>query len=215
MRVKPLPVLLLTAAAAVIADQVTKTIVRAQLPLHRLVWLVPGWLALDHVQNQGAAFSMLQGQRWFFIGVAVFVLAAIAWVWWRYRPASMWVAVALGLVAGGSMGNLIDRAGAGTVTDFIDPRVFPVFNVADSCITVGVCILVVWLLWGQPGAEAPPAPDAPGAGMAPAPPAGPDDAADTASPTQDRAADTASPAEAASPRGSTGQAPPSGGTRRD
>lgn len=155
MRLKPLTVLLLTAVAAVVADQVSKYLVRTALPLHVPVWIVPGLLALDHVQNEGAAFSLLQGQRVFFIVTALVVLGTISYVWWRYRPTSMWANVALGLVAGGAVGNLVDRAWRGTVTDFIDPRVFPVFNVADSAIVVGVAVLVVWLIFGQPNPEPP------------------------------------------------------------
>ena len=66
------------------------------------------------------------------------VLGVVAWVWRRYRPTQTWVVIALGLTVGGAVGNLIDRVSTGTVTDFIDFRVFPVFNVADSSIVIGV-----------------------------------------------------------------------------
>jgi signal peptidase II len=153
MRPKPLAVLLSTAAVVVVLDQLSKVAVRTALPLHGRFWLLPPVLSLTHVQNMGAAFSLLQGQRWFFIGTALVVLGAVAWVWWRYRPTDTWVVLALGLAVGGAVGNLIDRATAGTVTDFIDFQVFPVFNIADSSIVVGVAILVVWLLFVQPGQD--------------------------------------------------------------
>jgi signal peptidase II len=150
MRLKPLMILLSTAAVVVVADQVSKALVRASIPLHQPIWLVPGFLAVNHVQNLGAAFSLFQGQRWFFIATALAVLAVVAWVWWRYRPTNLWIAAALGLAVGGAVGNLIDRLSAGTVTDFIDFRVFPVFNNADSAIVVGVAILIAWLLLVRP-----------------------------------------------------------------
>jgi signal peptidase II len=152
-RIPPSALLLGTAAAVLVLDQLSKAAVRALLPLYHPIWILPGLLALHHVRNEGAAFSLLQGQRIFFIAIALVVLGAMAWTWWRYRPGGVWANVALGLVAGGAAGNLIDRVWLGTVTDFIDPRVFPVFNVADSCIVVGVCMLVLWLLFGQPGAS--------------------------------------------------------------
>jgi signal peptidase II len=144
---RSLVILLSTAAFVVVLDQVTKAAVRASLPLHQARQVIPGLLSLTHVQNMGAAFSMLQGQRWFFILTALAVLGAAAWVWYRYRPTQVWVALALGLVIGGALGNLIDRVGSGVVTDFIDFGWFPVFNVADSAISVGVVVLVLWLLF--------------------------------------------------------------------
>jgi signal peptidase II len=164
MRVnKPLAVLVSSAVVVVLLDQLSKAAVRAALPLHQPFWLVPGLLSVTHVQNLGAAFSLLQGQRWFFIVTAFTVLAVVGWVWWRYRPTNLWVVSALGLAVGGAVGNLIDRLTAGTVTDFIDFRVFPVFNVADSAIVVGVAILMVWLLFAQGDADAGPS-ETPGSG---------------------------------------------------
>ena len=147
MRIRPGWLLLLTAAAVVAVDQATKALVRASLPVQRPVWLIPRVLSLDHVQNAGAAFSMFQGQRFVFIGITLVVLAAVAWAWYRYQPRNAWVVVALGLVVGGALGNLVDRSVAGTVTDFIDAQVWPVFNVADSSVFIGEAILVVWLIF--------------------------------------------------------------------
>ena len=147
MRIRSGTLLFLTATAVIIADQVSKALVRVALPVHRPVWLIPRVLSLNHVQNAGAAFSILQGQRFVFIGITLLVLGAVGWAWVRYRPTNAWIVVALGLVVGGAVGNLIDRSVAGTVTDFIDAQVWPVFNVADSCVLVGEVILVVWLLF--------------------------------------------------------------------
>jgi signal peptidase II len=147
MRIRPGAVVLLTAAAVIIVDQATKALVRASLPIQQPVWLIGRLLSLNHVQNAGAAFSIFQGQRFVFIGITVLVLAAVGWAWYRFRPRNLWVVVALGLVVGGAIGNLIDRSVAGTVTDFIDAQVWPVFNVADSAVFIGEGILIVWLLF--------------------------------------------------------------------
>jgi signal peptidase II len=169
MRARPGVVLLLTAAAVIVADQVSKAFVRMLLPVQAPVWLIPRVLSLNHVRNSGAAFSILQGQRFVFIGIALLVLCALGWAWFRFRPSNPWVVVALGLVVGGAVGNLIDRAVAGTVTDFIDAQVWPVFNVADSSVLVGEAILIVWLLFFEKNAPSAsvskaPAPDgSPGA----------------------------------------------------
>jgi signal peptidase II len=148
-RIPPLAVVLATAVFALVLDQGTKALVRATMPLNSSVWVVPGVLSLNHVRNAGAAFSLLPGRRTLFVLVAFVVLAAVGWVWWRYRPTQVWLNMALGLVVGGSVGNLIDRASTGLVTDFIDVQVFPVWNVADMCIVGGVAVLVLWLLFGQ------------------------------------------------------------------
>lgn len=108
--------------------------------------------------NTGAAFSLLAGaggwQRWFFIVLAVVVIGMIL-VWLRKLPATgqLPVAVGLSLVLGGAFGNLIDRAAYGWVIDFIhlhwNEWYWPAFNVADSAITVGACLLVWDAFFGQ------------------------------------------------------------------
>ncbi len=149
---------LLTAAigAAIVGvDQVTKAVVRAELaPLGRSVPVIGDVLQLTFVRNLGASFGMMPGYRPLFIAVSACVLIAIAAFVLRRRPERPWVVVALGLVAGGALGNLIDRVAFGWVTDFIRiPFDFPVFNVADSSVVVGVAMLIWWLLFGPASAE--------------------------------------------------------------
>jgi signal peptidase II len=84
-----------------------------------------------------------------FVTIALLVIAGIAAYWYRVRPRRAVLVVALGLFAGGALGNLVDRVSSGLVTDFIQvPFGFPVFNLADSCISVGVAMLMWWLLFG-------------------------------------------------------------------
>ena len=149
---------MLTAAigvAIVGVDQVTKALVRADLaPLGRSVPVVGDVLQLTFVRNLGASFGMMSGYRPLFIAVSFCVLVAIGAFVVRRRPERPWVVVALGLVAGGASGNLIDRIVFGWVTDFIRiPFDFPVFNVADSAVVVGVAMLIWWLIFGPASAE--------------------------------------------------------------
>lgn len=152
------------AAAVLAVDQASKFAVRASLrPPGTSVPVVGDLIKLTFTRNEGAAFGMLPGGRAAFMTVSVAAVCVIIGYLVRRRPTSAWLVVALGLVAGGAVGNLIDRAYFGWVTDFIQiPFDFPIFNVADSAVVVGVGMLVWWLLFG-PESGAHPAPAEPGA----------------------------------------------------
>jgi len=142
------------AVAVVALDQVTKYLVRTNLsPVGTSVPVIGRLLRLTYTRNEGAAFGMLPGGRIAFMIVSFTVVVVIAGYVIRRRPHRPWVVVALGLLLGGAIGNLIDRAYFGWVTDFIQvPFDFPVFNVADSSVIVGVAMLVWWLLFGPESA---------------------------------------------------------------
>jgi len=133
----------------VAVDQGSKALVRSRMVEGTSREFVPGLLDLTFVRNTGAAFGLFPGFQPVFIATSLVVLIVIALYWRRSRPTAWPLVVALGLIAGGAVGNLIDRALIGRVTDmfefaFVD---FPVFNVADSAIIVGVAILILWLLF--------------------------------------------------------------------
>ena len=133
----------------VTVDQATKAAVTVNLD-HQSMTLIPGVIDIVYVENTGAAFSIGQGGGLFFIVIAVaFLVGAMITVW--YKPdLPMNLVVSIGLVAGGGMGNMVDRLMEGYVTDFIATRFidFPVFNVADMCVTVGVFMTVIgYWLW--------------------------------------------------------------------
>lgn len=131
-------------------DQITKWLVRARIEPGDLYPVFGEFLQLTYVRNTGAAFGMFAGKRFIFIFTTLLVLAFIAAYWRRSRPKAWPIVIALGLVTSGATGNLIDRASTGRVTDFLYVKFidFPVFNVADSAISVGVVILMAWLLFG-------------------------------------------------------------------
>jgi signal peptidase II len=137
--------LLAVAFAAVVADQVTKQIVVSSLELGESVHVV-GPLEIRHVTNPGIAFGLFS--TW---ATAVTVLTAVAVGWMLFYFARSGarhpvLPVALGLLVGGSISNLVDRVRLGHVTDFLDLRFWPAFNLADSFIVVGVAVLLAALV---------------------------------------------------------------------
>ncbi|MBA4370435.1 MAG: signal peptidase II [Coriobacteriaceae bacterium] len=139
---------LAVAVSALLLDQVSKAVVRASLVPMDSKPLIPGVLYLTHVRNPGAAFGMIPGGRWLFVATSLAVLAGIAVYWFRSEP-DRFTGLALGLVTGGAVGNLYDRLAVGRVTDFFDVRVFPVFNIADAAIFIGVVLLLWRLLFAR------------------------------------------------------------------
>ena len=97
---------------------------------------------IHHVHNRGAAFGIMPSGGMVFVAVALVVLAAVLALRAHIRDAGSAMTVAVGLVAGGTLGNLVDRLRFGYVVDFIDLRWWPVFNVADSAICIGVGLLM-------------------------------------------------------------------------
>ncbi len=136
-------------ALVVAADQITKAVVRANIPFGTGVGVIPGVVQLTYVRNTGAAFSMLSGARWLFLALVVVFLAGCAILIWKKiltKPVELWC---LASICGGAIGNAIDRAATGEVTDMIEPLFmeFAVFNVADIFITCGAIALVVYMLF--------------------------------------------------------------------
>jgi signal peptidase II len=143
-------VLLLLAVVGL--DQITKWLVDRVMDLHQSRVLVEGLVSLTYVQNRGAAFGVLSDaelphQSILFSLVSIAALCGIAAYAWRLPAASRLPQTALALIMGGALGNLLDRARLGHVVDFVDvfwnAHHWPAFNVADSAITVGVCLLIL------------------------------------------------------------------------
>jgi signal peptidase II len=130
------------------ADQITKSIVRARMIPGESIPLLQDVFHLTYVRNSGAAFGLFPGRQPVFMLTTAVVMLVIAAYWRRSRPTAWPIVVALGLICAGALGNLLDRLLSGRVTDFFDFTLidFPVFNVADSGIVIGVGILIAWLL---------------------------------------------------------------------
>ena len=111
--------------------------------------LVPGWLAFAYTCNKGAAFGLLANETLLFVLIAL-VISGVLVAYVRFLPANRpWLRLSLGLQLGGALGNLLDRLRQGYVVDFIAVKAWPVFNIADACIVVGVLILAYHLLLVQ------------------------------------------------------------------
>lgn len=148
------------AAIALLADQVSKLWVQRHFvyACDGSQTMVPDWLALSYTCNRGAAFGVLANETLLFVLIAIVVIGVIV-AYFRFLPANRpWLRLSLGLQLGGALGNLIDRLRQGYVVDFISIKSFPVFNLADSCIVVGVLILAYHLLRVQGQAPAPATP---------------------------------------------------------
>jgi signal peptidase II len=147
------------AALILVLDQVTKLIALRELTLGVPVPVIDGFFSLTLIMNPGLAFGMLAQTptpwRWVVALLSVAALAVLLVMAVRLLPAGGAVSVlALGLIFGGAVGNLIDRARFGAVVDFLDfywrSYHWPAFNVADSAISVGVTLLALQMLFGNP-----------------------------------------------------------------
>ena len=127
--------------SAIAADRVSKVICRQYLRPLGSVSVIKGVFHLTYVENTGAAFGTLQGSTWFLVLTSVLVSAAVAYLILKIKPENRYVKLSLALILGGALGNLVDRVLLGYVVDFLDFRIWPVFNIADSCVVVGAILL--------------------------------------------------------------------------
>ena len=140
----------LFAALAVAADQITKYLTVANIPLEGHMDFIPGFLGLTYFQNDGAAWSMLAGQQWLFAVIFVVFTGMIFYEYYKkpmgFLPFERWCIAA---IYGGGLGNMIDRVRMGYVVDMIETTFmdFPVFNVADCFITCGCILLMLHLVF--------------------------------------------------------------------
>ena len=146
---------LIIVVALVIADQVTKAMVRQALALHESIPILPDYLALTRVHNTGAAFGMFNsmdfpGKSIVLTLVATMALGGVAWYAASVPPGDRLARLGVAAILGGAIGNLIDRATAGYVLDFVDASWrgwhFWAFNVADAAISIGVVLMIFDLL---------------------------------------------------------------------
>ena len=139
---------LIVIAAVILADQLSKILCVKYLIDAGSVRIVPKIVNFTYVENRGAAFGMLADHRWVFMVLSVAAIALIVVYLAKAKPQSVLQRVSIALIAGGGIGNMIDRVFRGYVVDFIDVQFvkFYVFNVADSAVCVGCGLLVIWAI---------------------------------------------------------------------
>ncbi len=138
--------------ALAIADQLLKKLFSGTMQLGESIPVLPGIFHLTYIQNPGAAFGLFENQTLFFIVIAACLLAFIAFAYKELAAQGVWVRFGMSLLAGGAVGNLLDRVRLGAVIDYLDFRIWPIFNLAD----IGICLgaaLIVWGLLREEGRE--------------------------------------------------------------
>ena len=137
----------LIALVIIIIDQFTKWLVVVNMEIGERITIIEGFFQLTSHRNSGAAWGILQGQMMFFYIITVIVIIGIIYYMQKYARNNKLLAVALGLILGGAIGNFIDRLLRQEVVDFADFTIFnynfPIFNVADSALTIGVILVII------------------------------------------------------------------------
>ena len=128
-------------------DQVTKAIIRSSLSLGDS-WPEEGIFRIVHGLNTGSAFGLFAGFTNLLVVASIIGIVFILFVFLKQNNSVIWLRLSLGLIVGGALGNLFDRVKDGAVGDFISVGWWPAFNIADSSISVGMCLLLVTMLLG-------------------------------------------------------------------
>lgn len=138
---------ILIIAASIILDQITKLIVVNTMHLHETIPLIEKFFSFTRVHNYGAAWGMLSDHRWIFIAVTAIAIIILPIFLYKYRKLHFLFGFSLSLIIGGAIGNMIDRVALGYVVDFLQFTFidFPVFNVADICVTCGAALMFIYI----------------------------------------------------------------------
>lgn len=140
-------------AILILMDQISKYIIVKTMNIGESISVIGEVLQITSHRNYGAAWGMLQNQMIFFYIITIIVLIALIYFYYKEAADNLLMQCGLMLIFAGAIGNFIDRLFRGNVVDFIDTKIisydFPIFNVADSCLTIGVFILLYELLFNQ------------------------------------------------------------------
>ena len=129
----------------ILIDQITKFLIKTNFQLNQSLPLIKNIFQLTYIHNFGAGFGILQQQKWILVFISLIVIGIIFYYFDRIKEKEILLQVLVGFTLGGTIGNLIDRIVYGFVIDFLDFRIWPIFNIADSFVTVGVIGLVIYL----------------------------------------------------------------------
>lgn len=140
--------------SSVFLDQMSKFWAADSLKLGGSIKLIGNFLRLTYAENKGAAFSILQNQRVFFIIITIVMLVILAYIYFKTKNIGNISKLSLTMIAGGATGNFIDRIRLGYVVDFIDVRFgtfynFPIFNIADSFVVCGTILMIILILFNK------------------------------------------------------------------
>jgi signal peptidase II len=146
---------LVVSLLTLLVDQASKAYIMKKMFLGQSFPVIANIFHITYIQNPGAAFGFLANRTAFFIIISLLVIAGIIIFYLKHQLKKGIMPVAMGLIAGGALGNLLDRIRFGEVVDFIDLRVWPVFNLADSAIVVGagLFIIALWKSERGPGSD--------------------------------------------------------------
>jgi signal peptidase II len=134
-----------TALIIILIDQITKFLVKTNFQLKESLPIINNIFHLTYIHNFGAGFGILQQQQLVLIFISLMVVGAIFYYFDRIKDKEILLQFLVGFILGGTIGNLIDRISYGFVIDFLDFRIWPIFNVADSFVTVGVIGVIIYL----------------------------------------------------------------------
>ncbi|MDO4731080.1 MAG: signal peptidase II [Clostridia bacterium] len=136
------------AAIVIVSDQATKLWAVQTLKDSADIQAIPYILSFTYVENRGAAFGMGQNLRWLFVAVSIVFIVIFCIALFKYKRQNLMVSISAGLILGGTVGNLIDRVLNGYVVDFLQLSFFPpTCNIADYSLTIGVVLLVIYMLF--------------------------------------------------------------------
>lgn len=129
-------------------DQVVKLVIISQIELFERIPVIPGIFDITHIRNDGAAYNLFsQVPILLIIMPALVMIAGLIYIGITYRKSNTLLMVAIAMVIGGGLGNLIDRISKGYVVDYFDIHIIPIFNIADICICIGCGLLFIYLIF--------------------------------------------------------------------
>ena len=137
-----------TALIIILLDQTTKFLVKNALQLNQTLPIISNVFHLTYINNTGAGFGILKAQALILIFISIFVIGILLYNFDRIKNNETLLQILAGFVLGGTIGNLIDRLAYGHVIDFLDFQIWPIFNFADSFVTIGVIGLIIYLWKG-------------------------------------------------------------------
>lgn len=139
---------------SILSDQITKLWAADVLKNGNSIKIIGNFLRFTYAENKGAAFSILQNQRWFFLIITVIMLIFLGYIYFKTKNITNISKLSIAMITGGAIGNFIDRLRLGYVIDFIDVRFgdfynFPVFNIADSFVVCGTILMIILILFNK------------------------------------------------------------------